>query len=39
MEGGADPNIPDGEGVTPLGHARANGYDEMAEILEGAGGR
>lgn len=39
VEGGADPNIPDGEGVTPLGHARANGYDGMVEILEGAGGR
>ena len=39
VEGGADPNIPDGEGVTPLGHARANGYDEMARILEEAGGR
>ena len=39
VEGGADPNIPDGEGVTPLGHARANGYDEMAEILEEGGGR
>ena len=39
VEGGADPNIPDGEGVTPLGHARANGYGGMAEILEGAGGR
>ena len=39
VEGGADPNIPDGEGVTPLQHARANGYDEMAAILEGAGRR
>ena len=39
VDGGADPNLPDGEGVMPLGHARANGYDEMAEILEERGGR
>ena len=39
VEGGADPNLPDGEGVTRLGHARANGYDEMAEILEESGAR
>ena len=39
VEGGADPNLPDGEGVTPLQHARAKGYDEMAEILREAGGR
>ena len=38
VEGGADPNIPDGDGVTPLQHARTNGYDEMVEILEEAGG-
>ena len=39
VEGGADPNLPDGEGVTPFQHARVNGYDEMVEILEEAGGR
>ena len=39
VQGGADPNIPDGDGVTPLQHARANGYGEMVEILEGARGR
>ena len=39
VEGGADPNLPDREGVTPLGHARANGYDEMAGILEEYGAR
>ena len=39
VEGGADPNLPDGEGVTPLGHARANGYDGMVEILEESGAR
>ncbi len=36
MGGGADPNIPDGAGVTPLGHARAKGYGGMAEILRSA---
>ncbi len=36
-EGGADPNIPDGEGVTPLQHAEQRGYSEMAEILRSAG--
>ena len=39
VEGGADPNLPDGDGVTPLGHARANGYDEMANILVESGAR
>ena len=39
VEGGADPNLADGEGVTPLGHARENGYEEMIRILEGAGAR
>ncbi len=39
VEGGADPSLPDGEGVTPLEHARANGYDEMVEILERSGAR
>lgn len=38
-EGGADPNLPDGEGIMPLGHARENGYAEMVRILEGAGAR
>ena len=39
VEGGADPNIPDGEGVTPLKYVHANGYDEMVGMLEKAGGR
>lgn len=39
VEGGADPNLSDGEGVTPLQHVRANGYEEMVRILEEAGGR
>jgi ankyrin repeat protein len=32
-------NIPDRDGVTPLGHARRRGYRAMARILEEAGAR
>ena len=39
VEGGANPNLPDGDGVTPLQHAEQRGYSEMAEILRGAGAR
>ena len=38
-EGGVDVNIADGDGVTPLAHARAQGYEEMAAILTDAGAR
>jgi ankyrin repeat protein len=34
---GADVTIPDGDGVTPLQHARERGYVEIAAILEKAG--
>lgn len=30
---GADPGIPDGDGVTALEHARARGFDEIAALL------
>lgn len=36
---GADVNIPDGEGVSPLAHARRRGYTAMVEMLEKAGAR
>lgn len=36
---GAQVNLADRDGVTPLAHARRNGYREMVSILEGAGGR
>ena len=36
---GADVNLPDGDGVTPLAHARRQGYSEMVRILERAGAR
>jgi ankyrin repeat protein len=39
IEGGADVNLPDRNGTTPLHLAQANGYRDMAEILENAGGR
>jgi hypothetical protein len=33
LEAGADPAIADGEGITPLEHARNAGYDAMVELL------
>jgi uncharacterized protein len=36
---GANVNIPDRDGVTPLGHARQRGYADMVRILEAAGAR
>ena len=38
VEAGADVNIADRGGTTPLQHARRRGYVEMARILENAGG-
>ena len=37
LEAGADPDLADGEGVTPLAHARSRGYDEIAALLVEAG--
>ena len=39
LNAGADPNIPDFEGVTPLQHARARGQDAMAALIAEGGGR
>ena len=36
---GADVNLPDGNGVTPLAHAQRRGYTAIAALLQGAGGR
>jgi uncharacterized protein len=36
---GADPNLADKDGVTPLAHARARGQAEVARLIEQAGGR
>ncbi len=37
VEAGADVNLADGQGVTPLTHARQRGYTVMIELLEAAG--
>lgn len=39
VEAGADVNLADGSGVTPLAHARQRGYQAMIALLENAGGR
>lgn len=39
VEGGVDVNLADGDGVTPLAHARGHGYDKIASILREAGGK
>jgi len=39
VEAGADVNLVDGQGVTPLAHAEQRNYDEMVEILQRAGAR
>ena len=37
MAGGADVHLADGEGTTPLAHARDRGYAEIVAILQAAG--
>jgi ankyrin repeat protein len=39
VEAGANPNIADREGVTPLTHAKRHGYAAMVRILEARGAR
>jgi ankyrin repeat protein len=39
LDAGADPNLADGDGVTPLAHARQRGYAGMARLLVEAGAR
>ena len=39
VKAGANLNIADRQGVTPLGHAKSRGYGEMVRILEGAGAK
>jgi ankyrin repeat protein len=39
VKAGANVNIPDRGGITPLGHARSRGYAEMIKILEAAGAK
>ena len=37
VAGGADVNLADGSGVTPLAHAHQRGFTEIIDILEEAG--
>jgi ankyrin repeat protein len=39
VSGGANVNIADRDGVTPLAHARRRGYEAIASLLSAAGGR
>ena len=39
LDGGADPSIADRDGVTPLVHARARGYGEIAAMITEASGQ
>jgi ankyrin repeat protein len=36
LDAGADPDLADGDGVTPLAHARSRGFDEIVALLEAA---
>lgn len=39
MKAGADMNLPDGDGISPLQHARTKGFTRIVNILESAGAR
>ncbi|OXM15693.1 ankyrin repeat domain-containing protein [Paenibacillus herberti] len=39
IQHGADVNLPDEEGVTPLKHARQRGFDEIVQLLVQAGAK
>jgi ankyrin repeat protein len=39
VDAGADVNLADRDGVTPLAHAEKRGYAGMARILKAAGAR
>ncbi len=39
LEAGANPNIADKEGVSPLSHAKKRGLKEIARLIEAKGGR
>ena len=39
VDAGADVNIPDRDGITPLSHARQRGYDATIRILEAPGAK
>ncbi|MGZ0148672.1 ankyrin repeat domain-containing protein [Kribbella sp. WER1] len=37
LQSGANPNLPDADGTTPLQHAQSHGYEEIAQLLNAAG--
>ena len=39
VSAGANVNLPDRQGVTPLQHARQSGFREIARIFESSGAR
>ncbi|MNT95040.1 Ankyrin repeats (3 copies) [compost metagenome] len=39
VKAGADVNLADGDGVSPLQHARQRGYTQIEQILSAAGAR
>lgn len=39
LDAGADPNLADKDGLTPLAHARQRGQQAVARLIEQAGGR
>ena len=39
LAAGANPGLPDKDGVTPLAHARQRGQRAVAALIEQAGGR
>lgn len=39
LAAGANPNLADRNGVTPLAHARSRNQAEVAKLIEDAGGR
>lgn len=39
LDAGADPNLADKDGITPLAHARAKNQAEVAALIEKAGGK
>ena len=38
LEAGADPDLADRDGVTPLAHAEARGFDAIAVLIRAHGG-
>lgn len=39
LEGGANPNIPDNDGVTPFKYAKQKGFEDIANVIQQHGGQ